>query len=767
MKRILFLFSCLFFLCYMPFLQAQCLDDEEMEVYVDVINCYNQGGLNDISSGDAVIYIEGAGDITDYEIYRCVSSGPNFDSYVDDGFNLSEMPYIFEYGNGVAVTGDIFGPYFICPSGLDEFDSSCCIGLQLPTGGYCPELCNISNLVAQRQECNDNNEFWVDVSFEYEEANPLGFVVQVNGTEYGVYDYEAEAGNVDLTIGPFIGDETTDYEITINDFLNVECASIDVVDAVDCDACELTNLTVVENTTCNENDEIFVNLSLVSFSGGAEGFNVEGNGMMLGNFSYEDLSTNGFVTVGPLDGTLEWDLVASDVATGSVCTSVTFLEQKCGCGYSYTATVTGDVAPNITGYIEMNALDTLTTYYVHDFLWGYETVTMPTTLSLGIQSFYWIWDVNDPCCGFGINPYFQGSIVDINPLDGNLPSLTTSISLEEDNEFYVNIGFQQPFGIAIEPWVYTGFEVWVGDESLGTYSFLDVDSISVGPLVADGMTDYTLTLINPCTGEVVDEKPLGVVSEPCVLSEASLTNSCEDIQNFTLNFTHNNELNNTFDLVLDGMTVWGTYEYADLPLTVNIGDAFETMLISDSNSDACVIEVALMLVDEAECEPCAFSMGTASNTCEEPSTFLLDFDYANPTSSTFDVLLDGTIWGSYDYADLPLTLNIEEEFETMTVKETDNESCTTEITLDTCLETSLDYIPDNFIKMYQISSGLQVEYSNSLTSIEIFDMTGRSIQSYDVHNISNSMLIPFQAQGMYLVRCYDGKNYETQKVLLF
>ena len=156
--------------------------------------------------------------------------------------------------------------------------------------------CNIWDVYADVQPCNESGFFHVLLDFEFANTGNNGFRVQGNGNNYGNFSYD----DLPVTIGPLEGDGVTVYEFVVIDNDYEACHDFTVIDPVDCNPpggnCEIG---AIEATVlpCNEDNEFYVLLNF-AYANTSDGFTVQGNGMFYGNFLYSQLP----VEIGPLQG---------------------------------------------------------------------------------------------------------------------------------------------------------------------------------------------------------------------------------------------------------------------------------------------------------------------------------------------------------------------------------------------------------------------------------------------------------------------------------
>ncbi|MCB0642059.1 MAG: hypothetical protein KDC44_10485, partial [Phaeodactylibacter sp.] len=112
---------------------------------------------------------------------------------------------------------------------------------------FCADACILSELVLEPQPCTPNGIFYVDIDFNHANTGDL-FKVFGNGVVYGEFAY----ADLPISVGPFVGDGTTIYELAIQDLQFGDCGLVGTVGPVDCNNnnCTITDLSaeLIEDT---------------------------------------------------------------------------------------------------------------------------------------------------------------------------------------------------------------------------------------------------------------------------------------------------------------------------------------------------------------------------------------------------------------------------------------------------------------------------------------------------------------------------------------
>lgn len=179
------------------------------------------------------------------EAYECVDGEFMVDVEFDNPAGGPLGFYIF--GDGM-----IFGPYqygetfytFGPLDGSEEEHDILLLDIANPAcfGDYtldyvCSDECNITEVIAEITEC-DGEVFGVELDVV---GSNLGdqFIVVGNGNNYGTFSY----ADLPIFLGPFEGDNETVYEFGVIDLLNPTCTNFTEVGPVNCQPCEIRDLT--------------------------------------------------------------------------------------------------------------------------------------------------------------------------------------------------------------------------------------------------------------------------------------------------------------------------------------------------------------------------------------------------------------------------------------------------------------------------------------------------------------------------------------------
>lgn len=112
--------------------------------------------------------------------------------------------------------------------------------------------CQIFDLVAEAHPCLPNGTFFVTLDFQHENTNGY-FKVQGNGAVYGIFSYD----DLPVSIGPLVGNGTTNYGFLVRDLFDDTCVEDVGVGTVSCSGsgdCEISNLIADPSLDCFPDD---------------------------------------------------------------------------------------------------------------------------------------------------------------------------------------------------------------------------------------------------------------------------------------------------------------------------------------------------------------------------------------------------------------------------------------------------------------------------------------------------------------------------------
>ena len=150
----------------------------------------------------------------------------------------------------------------------------------------CPNNgCEIWDLIAEAYDCDDNNQFLVDINFNFQNTSD-SFVVLGNGNNYGTFAYD----DLFITLGPFEGNGQV-LEFLVFDQQDDGCNAEVVIEAPNCGGgdCDIFEL-VVDPLECNDDGTYSIAINFEYENPGNDFFEVfDADENLIGYFPLNEL----------------------------------------------------------------------------------------------------------------------------------------------------------------------------------------------------------------------------------------------------------------------------------------------------------------------------------------------------------------------------------------------------------------------------------------------------------------------------------------------
>ena len=629
------------------------------EVTLGTVDCPVCGISNVVATPTECVSVDYYTIVVDFD-YQNNATG-FFDIFLDGQFleywTYAELPITME----VAVTS--LDPILL--TFCDQGSTSCCESVTvdpLNCGGF---DCAITNPIATPSACDANGGFTVDLNFDYENAGS-SFTVVGNGTSYGTFFY----AELPITLDGFIGDNSTVYEFVIVDTGDATCANEVLVGPINCPLpCSLSNVNA-NPLQCTSDSTFSMTLDFESDNTGSTFSVFATGGAIIGTYNYSSLPLSiNDVPVSP-GQTIETFNIC-DVDNPNCCTSVIFDTPNCvppACELAnLIVTSSGCDANGDFGVIlnldQANA-STQFSIYVNGspsgtYLYADLPLSLPSYLEGdGITSYsFLIQDFENPGCSVNYT---------LQPVNCNVPTCAISNIVVDPAQCTSDSTYSMFINFDYENNGTNGFDISTGGVSLGIFNYTDL------PLTLDDFPSSTGTMQNVFICDIDNPdccQELSFMGTDCTPDpicelggfETTLSPCNDSTGNFfvTLDFEYANTAT-TFTVAGNG-TIYGTFNYTDLPLTLGplAGDGSTNyeFVVTDSESPNCVLETVIGTVNcTMDCE--LFTPVVDPIQCTSDSTFSLfvDFDFVNVSGPTFNMFADGSMVGTYNYADLPLEI---------------------------------------------------------------------------------------------------------------
>ncbi len=277
--------------CHVQSLEAMALECNGNEAYSLLI------GLD----------IEGEGDLG----FAVFSENAYYGNYMYDELPLT-LPAYEGSGEFIDYVSICDTEYLECCS-TTPFEALLCAG------------CLIYNIEAFPLPCNDDDEIFIQIDFDYTNQSNEGFEVTGNGENYGEFAYE----DLPIQIGPFVGDGSQYFEFVVTDLINPLCFDAVELGFIDCDTiCELSNLTV-ETGECTGHNSYVATIDFDYQGVSGVGFDVIINGENYGFYDYDDLPLT--IEEFPSSGTGSDMITVCENNNENCCASLVFDSPECAC----------------------------------------------------------------------------------------------------------------------------------------------------------------------------------------------------------------------------------------------------------------------------------------------------------------------------------------------------------------------------------------------------------------------------------------------------
>ena len=620
--------------------------------------------------------------------------------------------------------------------------------------------CNISNVEAVANECNQDGTFSVDVSFDVVNPGSQGFTIQGNGTNYGNFTY----GESTYQLGPLNGDCETIYEFVVIDNENNDCSDFtDFIEVICCDIvpCALDDLTIEQGC-----EPFFGYVIDFNFSGNASDlFDLFIDQMYLGTYAYADLPIiSDFGNPTFADEFV--DVLVADSDDPACTTSIEDAEIGC----EELCSLSGLV-------VEVNPCED-GTFFI-DFEFDANFTSGPTFNLQGNGNVYGTYEYGE--MSYSAGPFdgdcetiYEFVIVDVtnpdcqsNGVDLLEPICCEECALSDISIELLECDFEELSFILNFDLVGTSttqFDVFSRNGIFGTFNFSDLPLTISGFPNTGNEFEFISVCVNDndeCCAEFEwDLEECWEGNLECELSnvEIELLECDEDEMSFVLDFDFIGTTNQSFDVFSrDGF--FGFYSFADLPLTItgfpNTGNQFEFIRICENDNDDCCIEFEWDLGDcflEGNCELAINNVELIECTFNN-IWWSVNLDFAN-TSSTFSITAEGNNYGPFNYADNPITLQIPNQgFSqySFTARDNDFTDCVSEENI-TFLEDPCVLSTHNTLNKEDysfINNELDINTELNVEHIRVYNILGQIVR----HNSDmNQITLTELHTGIYLIQ---------------
>ena len=254
--------------------------------------CYDNG---DLQCGIFDLEVDASDCNDDGEIYFTISFYAN-NPGADNQFTVlgnGNTYGIFEYGE----ESYAIGPFAAnCETEAEliirDINNNDCIAVWESNETFCCEDdledCLISEVSVQQQDCDDQNQVYFTLSFNYESNGVSNqFTVVGNGSNYGTFEYGLDF----YQVGPVIADCETELEFIVTDLEDNDCSAFMGHDPVCCEddvSCTLLELSL-DPSECFDDEMFNMVLDVEVIGNTNDFFDLNINGDFVGFYEFEAL----------------------------------------------------------------------------------------------------------------------------------------------------------------------------------------------------------------------------------------------------------------------------------------------------------------------------------------------------------------------------------------------------------------------------------------------------------------------------------------------
>lgn len=474
---------------------------------------------------------------------------------------------------------------FIC----DQESPNCCIEISYNLS-CTPPVCNISAVLLDATDCNDNNQFFVTVNAEFDNVSD-SFALRVNGDLYGHYAF----ADLPLQIGPFNGNANHGWVFKVIDLEHPDCMRAAELPIINCNPdCHIGSDGLDWTVECHNNLTTYDITFDLNYQAGSDSFTLNTLGGFHGTFAYADLPITLSNLPIPTNSQHHDRLFICDLESPNCC------HER---GYDLpcipTCTI-GDL------HLEVLPCDDGGMFSV---VLNFQHNTPSDQFSLYIDgNLYEIFSYNDlpltigPFAGDGTHGH-HFLVRDASGLcaeDRNLePVICTddciisNIVAErhacENGQYLVDVAFTDHNGGSL------GYLIFANGQIYGPFDY-NLPFVTIGPFPGDGQTDVDILILdveNPfCYGYRSLDAYTCQNNADCHMGDLVVTpQPCtpNGIYYVQINFAHSNTSQH-FVVMGNGIN-YGTFSYEDLPITVGPfngnGDATYELGVRDAEHPDC------------------------------------------------------------------------------------------------------------------------------------------------------------------------------------
>ncbi len=605
--------------------------------------------------------------------------------------------------------------------------------LNLQAGKDC--LFSEIQISASAEDC-ESGSYYFNLDFTIDCGSQEGFEVWVNGASEGTYNY----GAVPYTIGPFLGDGTTGLTVLLQDLDSEACSIEGFVDPLLCPTCLLSDLTV-EALPCDEEQQFMIALDFEGTTV-SDSFYVQVNADSFGPYAYSQVPP---YQIGPFlgDGETAWEIAVLDQGDSN-CSSMGILnpidcpvpcnlsviEWEMNCRLDGTFEIIMDFAEKEEGqsYFLQIGGETMGPFTAEDFPYSQEF-----TQEVSGELLFLSVSTNETCLLSAFAALPECPVCQMNILE---------VEVEEcaDDLFGVYLSVE-----VLDP-ASNSFHLLGNGTDYGYFSY-DQSPYYIGPLNADGTTDYEFIVIDSIDLACTIDTSIGTMFCPSPCSVGSLTADYQCTEtgaiDLEINFAYEGAVSSGFTFEINGNTQ-GFYNYTDLPISTTLflsAESVNLFQVTDGVDSNCLATYTLTAPD---CPICEFqNIEVVSTTCDtNTGTFLLEVDFTSGSNGTdFTIQENGNSIASFSYSNSTYLLGPlvgDGMLHTLSFIDNESSSCvgTLELMFPACIEkcsiTNLEYT----LSCVDGNTTMEIDFESAAASEEFtIDISGQNFGFFDYSDL--------------------------------
>ena len=526
--------------------------------------------------------------------------------------------------------------------------------------------CNIGQLNVDILPCGNDGKFYVKVNFSYQNVGNEGFKIVGNGNNYGTFQYN----QLPVTIGPFVGNGTSEYEIVVKDIQFPDCQNFKEFGPVQCNSCSIYDL-VVDTGNCTSDSTYSATVNFEYQNVGNNGFKLFFNGVLFGTYQYTQLplniqnfpvsnKKNDVVKIIDVDNpdcykAVEYEgLKCGSQGGDCIITNLTAVESDCDSAGNFYVTIDFDFENE--GNQGFTILGNGVNYG------NFEYGNLPVVLGplKGSKDKVWEFIVKDKQYSYCLKGISIGKkdcgtdceIYEVVVTKGDCTSDSTyALTIDFD---YKNVGGDK-------------FNLKANGKYFGTYLYTQLPlTINNFPKSGQGV-DWILICDKEneqcCKGKEFETKSCGNSGDCIITNLTAVASDCDSAGNFyvTIDFDYENEGNQGFTIQGNGVN-YGNFGYADLPVVLGPFKGSNTKVwefkVKDIQYPDCYKVKELGKVDCGdECEIKNLVVDLGNCTSDSTYSIYINFAVEKPGSTHFKLFANGQYFGTFAYDSLPLNLS--------------------------------------------------------------------------------------------------------------